>query len=393
MIQDPATTPEAIVANFDQHDPDLTFTKQDVVYTIGSNWKQLYLTRTVEGKLQILPAQWTVATSEWVPYHPTEGGQSPDWLSSCGSCHVTGLDTKTWGATEFGIGCESCHGPSAAHAANPEAVKPFAQVDNQVCGSCHSRGASPEGYPFPATYRPGDKLTDHFTFTTTAQALWPDGSARLNHQQYMDWQLGSDMATSGKVACTTCHAVHDKGAANGQLVAPLNALCLECHNEQEALVRHTPFHEKAMAKHKFTCADCHMPKMATSAVALDLRNHSFLQPNPQASIDHGGLDIMPNACNRCHSSIAESPQWAAQTIAYAMAQTTPSASAFFGPGPTPTSPPPPTPVPSVGQPVKRAQVETSGWLHNSILLLVAVVALGIVGLIAYSIRSRRANNA
>ena len=128
---------------------------------------------------------------------------------------MTGLETADWTFKEFGVGCESCHGPGAAHAADPTNVKPYAEVDDQVCGACHSRGTSPEGYEFPATYRPGDTLADHFTLTTTAEALWPDGSARLNHQQYMDWMLGSTKEKSGKVNCTTCHAVHDKVMAPG----------------------------------------------------------------------------------------------------------------------------------------------------------------------------------
>lgn len=383
-----------IRGDFTQPDPDLTFTPQDVLYTIGSVWKQVYLSQTVEGKLFILPAEWQVDTSEWVAYQP-DTGSGNEWLANCGSCHVTGLNTEQGSFTELSIGCESCHGPGASHAKDPQQVKLFAAVDDQVCGSCHSRGTSPAGQPFPASYRPGDTLTDHFTLATGDDVRWPDGSAKLHNQQYTDWQLGNRMAQTGEVHCTSCHTVHDPGVAPRQLRAPLHELCLQCHTEQKALVNHVPFHEQAIVnqRHEFTCADCHMPKLASSATGLDIRSHSFLQPDPQGSLDHGGLSAMPNACNRCHNKPGEDATWAAQTIAYVKERSVAKPVAFFGPGPTPTSPPPPTPISVAGQPGIKQEPGLSQWLRPALLtafwLLVAVVLLGILNLI----RLRRVKNA
>jgi predicted CXXCH cytochrome family protein len=200
------------------------------------------------------------------------------------------------------------------------------------------------------------------------------------------------MALAEGMSCVSCHAVHDAGVATGQLRAVPDELCVNCHNEQRAIIRHTPFHEQAATEYEFRCTDCHMPKMATSAVPFDLHNHSFLQPNPQASIDHGGVDAMPNACNLCHTDSGEDAQWAVQTIAYAESLATPSASVFFGPGPTPTSPPPPTPISSVGQPVERVEVQTGQWLRTTALGLAGVLALGVVVWVAALIRGRRLSN-
>ena len=388
LIQDPRDG-DVLLGDFAQQNPDLTFTPDDIAYTVGSRWKQQYLTESEDGTLQLLPAQWNVETSEWASYHP-DGAASSDWLSSCGSCHVTGLNMESGGFAEFSVGCESCHGPAEAHASDPLNVKPFAQVDDQVCGACHSRGASPEGLPYPATYRPGDPLDNHFTFTSSPDDVWPDGSARRNHQQFMDWHLGSPKAD--QIDCITCHTVHDSGTAAGQLRAPLNDLCLGCHNEQRALVRHVPFHEKAITKRDFTCADCHMPSMATSAVDFDIRVHSFLQPEPAGSVAHGGVEAMPNACNRCHTALGETPEWAAQTIAHAVAQATPDPASFFGPGPTPTSPPPPTPVSSVGQPAVLETAPAAGWLRTAFFGLLGVLALGVVAAVVYAVFVRRAKH-
>ncbi|RME70236.1 MAG: hypothetical protein D6784_17030 [Chloroflexi bacterium] len=394
MVQDPASNPNAIVADFQQSDPDLTFTRDEVAYTIGSRWKQLFITRQEDGTLTILPAQWNVASREWVPYRP-EPGQPEDWRQACGSCHVTGLDTQTWGFEEFGIGCESCHGPGGEHVSNPEKVKPYAQVDDQVCGACHSRGRSPAGHPYPESYRPGDTLTDHFTFTTAETDVWPDGSARKNHQQYMDWQLGSLMAQATTTNCTSCHAVHDPGAAQGQLVAPVNDLCLQCHGDKKVIVRHTPFHDNAVRKRQFACTDCHMPKMAVSAEAYDIHNHSFLQPDPQASLDHGGLDKMPNACSTCHTDRAEDPAWAVSIINFAKKNYAMEYRSVFGAGPTPTPPPPPTPPPSVIEPAEPEPLPENGETGRSPAVYLGLgIVLVVLVFIGYRYwKSRQVNHA
>ena len=135
-----------------------------------------------------------------------------------------------------------------------------------------------------------------------------------------------------------------------QLKAPTNELCVECHGDKRALITHMPYHEEASQEYDFTCSDCHMPKMATSAVDYDIHSHTFRQPNPQGSIDHGGVEAMPNACNLCHDGHGKDPAWAVEIVNYSVAQQK-AAKSFFGPGPTPTAPLPPTPSPSVGQPV------------------------------------------
>jgi hypothetical protein len=68
----------------------------------------------------------------------------------CVGCHVTGwqrpggvcrLDALS--ADNHGVGCESCHGPGARHAASPEKVKLSAKVAESTCVGCHDRENSP----------------------------------------------------------------------------------------------------------------------------------------------------------------------------------------------------------------------------------------------------------
>jgi hypothetical protein len=61
--------------------------------------------------------------------------------NACVSCHVTGkagrieLDGKLLNA---GVQCEACHGPSAAHVANPMDKPPTRLPGAAVCEGCHN---------------------------------------------------------------------------------------------------------------------------------------------------------------------------------------------------------------------------------------------------------------
>ena len=129
--------------------------------------------------------------------------------------------------------------------------------------------------------------------------------------------------------------------------------------------------------------------MATSSDHFDIHNHSLLQPSHQGSIDHGGLDVMPNACNNCHNRTGEDAEWAAQTIAFAQEQAAPVAGGFFGPGPTPTSPPPPTPMAAVGQPSLYYEVDTGFWVRRALIAIAVFVLFLVLAWAFYWIRTRR----
>lgn len=72
-------------------------------------------------------------------------------LPACQKCHVTGFD-KPGGFVDqeltpelAGIQCESCHGPAASHAANPENKKGLiAKPAETLCRDCHTKGQDPK---------------------------------------------------------------------------------------------------------------------------------------------------------------------------------------------------------------------------------------------------------
>jgi predicted CXXCH cytochrome family protein len=137
-------------------------------------------------------------------------------------------------------GCESCHGPGAAHAEGGDVtkIKAFSQMTArqkaEACLSCH------------------------------------------RHDETMHW--AGSVHASADVVCTDCHKIHQSRKAvagpmasegagarqaatapapKGSLAKPETELCLGCHREQKAktmAASHHPVREGRMS-----CSSCHQP--------------------------------------------------------------------------------------------------------------------------------------
>ncbi|HCY83628.1 MAG TPA: hypothetical protein DHV36_00670, partial [Desulfobacteraceae bacterium] len=82
--------------------------KEEILYTIGSQWKQRYLVKKND-TLYISPIQYNSETDRWVNYHEHDWDKRP-WALKCGGCHATGVKIDTQTFIEPGVGCEACHG-------------------------------------------------------------------------------------------------------------------------------------------------------------------------------------------------------------------------------------------------------------------------------------------
>jgi len=66
---------------------------------------------------------------------------------ACADCHDDVAKTLA-GDHHARVGCESCHGPLAAHAADPDAVKPDKLDVVPLCARCHEQNqARPAKHP------------------------------------------------------------------------------------------------------------------------------------------------------------------------------------------------------------------------------------------------------
>ena len=316
MMRDARADTPAIIGDFQSPSDVRTFSKEDVDYTLGSQWKQQYLKK--EGQnLTVLPAQYNVIDGEWKPYFPDEPAKR-NWFTECAGCHATGVDPEKKTFVEMGIACEACHGPGSNHV---EAVPGFEiptiiqagrltpALAAQICGSCHTRGRDKTGkYAYPVDYQThkGEGnirlYFDEATHENNPEYFWPSGESRYSNQQYLDWKQ-SEHSKVG-VVCVTCHDVHKSkttlvstgGSGGPGLLDAIisktrlfeDRLCKSCHT--------TIQYRYAHRIHTFgSCVRCHMPKVARIGEAGDAHSHTFRFMFPQASLKAGGLDKQPNA--------------------------------------------------------------------------------------------------
>lgn len=280
--------------------------KEEILYTIGSQWKQRYLVEK-DGTLYISPIQYNADTHRWVNYHEADWDKRP-WLLKCGGCHATGVDLEKNTFNEPGVSCEACHGKGSWHAALPKTAvfekrqtiinpaKLTMGVEAQICGSCHNRGKSTmvKGGGWPVGYAPGKALETYYVSTSFAAGddhhLYANEFSKGHHQQYIDWS-NSKHAAEG-VTCTSCHYVHQIGIppTRSQTFAAGSKQCFQCHE----LVNNNLGH----SIHSFAnCIGCHMPRIAKSAESGDIHSHVFVTLLPADTLKNPKI---PNSCQTCH---------------------------------------------------------------------------------------------
>lgn len=371
-------------------DADRPRIRRRVVMMTGSHHQNVYWYATGHDRgLNVLPGAYLLDEEQWVPrsslvLHPP--GQSlamldGHWNAVCIVCHTTqgrtafdtpyrsvpfveqAVDTT---AAEFGIACESCHGPAEAHVeANRNPLRRYARHlagdgdptivqpelldpvrSSQVCGQCHSvweyyepeheRRASREGLP----YRPGDELRDtRFIVQPAADrtsadiralvaadpdfvrgSFWPDGTIRVSGREYnglLDSPCFRDAeAPERTLSCFSCHAMHKTAddprtvaewADTHQVSAGMDGdeACLQCHEPLRADPAAHTRHAPDSAGSR--CYNCHMPYTSYGLLKA-IRSHTVGSPSAAETVQLG----RPNACNLCH--LDKTVAWTAEAL-------------------------------------------------------------------------------
>lgn len=303
--------------------------EHQVEFTLGERRFQHYLITLPDGRIVVLPPTWDILRKKWAfdldVGNPEEGSSDPIqvWNKTCYSCHVSqakknfDLENLRYRTTwqNFGINCESCHGPGSEHTARAAAAKVIdadtrarlreaivnparlpASRSAMICAQCHSFRDI-----YADNFKPGANYYDFFTpvmeYRLPASenpAYWPDSRPRqLSNEAFGLWQ--SQCFLKGGATCVTCHShPHTPDVdRNPQLRQNNNALCTGCHSKIASnLSVHTHHAPKSSGS---SCIDCHMPATVASLTAR-MRDHSMSIPVPENTIRY---DI-PNACNLCH---------------------------------------------------------------------------------------------
>ena len=343
---------EKLWADFEEHDSlgRSKIVRQPIVMMTGSHHAQGYWYPSGEGRdLKRFPFMYRIDQQRWITdranflMKPAEHALSHTtgvWNHLCDRCHTTRpqprleedghYDTHV---AEFGIACESCHGPGAAHAesvakgdatigmVNPLTLSPRRSAE--ICGQCHAEMAFRTKSDYfnwvhnGDYYQPGESLEDHLKIKDVdAHAFWQDGMVRISGREFNGLLKSPCFAhndPSRQMTCLSCHVMHQpvddprsrKEWANDQLKLVMdsnrpglhnNEACIQCHTEytdEEKLTAHT---HHAPTSTGSICYNCHMPN-STWGLMKAMRSHTISSPNVKESLPPIGR---PNACNLCH---------------------------------------------------------------------------------------------
>lgn len=139
----------------------------------------------------------------------------------CLACHTTEYQPATQTYLAENIQCEACHGQTPAN--HPPA--PFVvSTDAETCGDCHTN-----------TFYEWERSLHAFT------------------------------ADMGAIGCATCHNPHgqnirepDDEAVLTAATSVIDAMCLNCHQDDTNTYVHLTHNEIAFEGVEVTCASCHM---------------------------------------------------------------------------------------------------------------------------------------
>ena len=237
--------------------------------------------------------------------------------------------------TPFGEGnhaCESCHGPSKAHAMSggqkPPAVKfnaetPF-EVKNESCLSCHGKQRSHFHWPGAThniegvacndchkVHQAVDPVMDVETQTEVCYTCHQEQRAQFLRQSRHPVQAASNaFSHTGLMTCTDCHNPHGSDGAASLNRSTVNESCYDCHAEKRGpyLWEHQPVRED--------CSNCHNPHGSNYPNLLNART-PWLCQQCHSAVNHSstalsGIDVAPNSfdrrvvgkdCMNCHAKV------------------------------------------------------------------------------------------
>ncbi|MDF2630116.1 MAG: hypothetical protein K0R39_3947 [Symbiobacteriaceae bacterium] len=219
------------------------------------------------GKLSFLKFEWHHDEGYWAEYDDA----GVVWQDRCMGCHVTGSPKAGLGnePTEFGIGCEACHGAGRDHITSKgDPSKITLNVSSDVCGQCHNSGYTRDGNRWVYGYRPADKLLE--LDGIVPKPIDPNATPNLGHHKtYGEWMVSghgqkaiNDLKANDHAsgACLECHTQEGKEAADHDETITLDKnaeyaaiSCVTCHRP----------HGLGLAMdEKNLCATCHNASLA-----------------------------------------------------------------------------------------------------------------------------------
>ncbi len=203
------------------------------------------------GGLRELRVSWSAGLGTWIETPGSENDRdplgdldSPEAAADCIGCHATAVHWEDGApavvGSEWGVRCERCHGPGAAHAAgwedgtggavfNPGTLAPAEQA--AFCGQCHRLPSDMEPLEVLGRDR---SLVRHAGASLMMSACFRESSPE------------------SAVSCLSCHDPHRTESAEA-VAQRSRATCLGCHADPAAA------HRYERVSRDSACLGCHMP--------------------------------------------------------------------------------------------------------------------------------------
>ena len=224
----------------------------------------------------------------------SQGYAGADVCMACHSEVAEHLETTPHGKDVFdrmaSQGCESCHGPAAAHAEDPDnpALRPSmeklnAKQQSAVCTSCHDGRSQFFWHGSVHQKRNVSCQSCHsvHSFKSQASQLKTANTTEACLSCHKDvraemWKSSHHPIREGEMSCADCHNPHGSQTPKMVKAASVNEQCYTCHTEKRGpfLWEHPPVREN--------CMNCHTPHGS---------NHIKLQKTS-----------VPYLCQQCHSN-------------------------------------------------------------------------------------------
>jgi len=325
---------------------------------IGSKWQQAYASQLPDGRLAVLPIQYSKVEGGWVNYWKIVDGSSersdiahfqgtPEgalYQRDCAPCHTSQLRYDGGGASpataqfrEGGIDCEMCHGPSQAHAdamrrgshAGPgttsgaEPPVDFRKIPAEqsvaICEQCHMQSLAHEpeaggAVNYSQTTGPFYRAYSiHLLSDYSHKVFYADGRFRATTFIGEAFER-SRCFREGGGTCVSCHNPHpddpDGNQKSLKFAPDSDQMCLQCHQSiRDHPERHT---RHALGSEASRCVSCHMPRNM-DALLFRARSHQIDEiPDAEMTARFGESDS-PNACLTCHRD--KDIRWLAASMA------------------------------------------------------------------------------
>jgi len=179
----------------------------------------------------------------------------------CALCHGD-VEAIRAASHHQGVSCEVCHGPAAAHVANPMEVKPVINRDRSLCTMCHAFNPSrPTGFPQidPVAHNPQTPCS------ACHQPHAPEPPSTPEECAACHGQIARQKAVShhASLPCTTCHQAPDEHKLSPRTVQPTRpterAFCGMCHSEPAMAGSGIPQVDMRSHGERYLCWQCHYP--------------------------------------------------------------------------------------------------------------------------------------